>query len=189
MDSVGPRRPLCAWVRKAARASRPARKPSCASWAVRSGGSVGIVGLQVVGHDISIVGVRRQVKVDGDGAAALHAQAVTGDGQRARVAQAASDDLGDGGREDLVAVQIQDTAAAFRSSFEIVEDSATECERRRADLEADLKYRRLPYEICRGRPGAEPIASAMADLIAENERHLVAIEQLCRRFDRSEERR
>ncbi len=78
---------------------------------------------------------------------------------------------------------VRDTAAAFRSSFEIVEDSATECERRRADLEADLKYRRLPYEIWRGRPGAEPIASAMADLIAENERHLVAIEQLCRRFD------
>jgi hypothetical protein len=39
---------------------------------------------------------------------------------------------------------VKDTAAAFRSSFEIVEDSATECERRRADLEADLKYRRLP---------------------------------------------
>ncbi len=78
---------------------------------------------------------------------------------------------------------VRDTAEAFRSSFEIVEDSATECERRRADLEADLKYRRLPYEIWRGRPGAEPIASAMADLIAENERHLVAIEQLCRRFD------
>ena len=78
---------------------------------------------------------------------------------------------------------VTDTAAAFRSSREIVEDSATECYRRRDDLEADLKYRRLPYEIWRGRPGAEPIASAMADLIAENERHLVAIEQLCRRFD------
>lgn len=71
----------------------------------------------------------------------------------------------------------------FRSSREVVEDSATECDRRRADLEADLQYRRLAYEIWRGRPGAEPIASAMADLIAENERHLVAIEQLCRRFD------
>jgi hypothetical protein len=78
---------------------------------------------------------------------------------------------------------VKDTAAAFRSSQEIVEDSATECDRRRADLEADLHYRRLAHEIWRGRPGAEPIASAMADLIAENERHLVAIEQLCRRFD------
>ena len=78
---------------------------------------------------------------------------------------------------------VKDTAAAFRSSHEIVEDSATECDRRRADLDADLQYRRLAYEIWRGRPGAEPIASAMADLITENERHLVAIEQLCRRFD------
>ena len=34
---------------------------------------------------------------------------------------------------------VTDTAAAFRSSREIVEDSATECNRRRADLEADLK--------------------------------------------------
>ena len=78
---------------------------------------------------------------------------------------------------------VKDTAAAFRSSHEIVEDSATECDRRRADLLADLDYRRLPYEIWRGRPGAELLVSAMADLIAENERHLVAIEQLCRRFD------
>lgn len=78
---------------------------------------------------------------------------------------------------------VTDTAAAFRSSHEIVEDSATECERRRADLDADLQYRRLAHEVWRGRPGAEPIAAAMADLIAENERHLVAIEQLCRRFD------
>jgi len=78
---------------------------------------------------------------------------------------------------------VKDTAAAFRSAHEIVEDSATECYRRLDDLKADLKYRRLPYEIWRGRPGAEPIAAAMADLIAENERHLVAIEQLCSRFD------
>ena len=77
---------------------------------------------------------------------------------------------------------VRDTAAAFRSSKEIIEDSATECARRREDLEADLQYRRLPYEIWQAQPGAEPIASAMADLIAENERHLQAIEQLCRRF-------
>jgi len=78
---------------------------------------------------------------------------------------------------------VKDTAAAFRSSHEIVEDAATESGRRRADLDADLKYRRLAHEVWRGRPGAEPIAAAMADLIAENERHLAAIEQLCQRFD------
>ena len=45
-----------------------------------------------MGHDVAVVGVRGQVKVDRDRAAALHAQAVTGDGQRARVAQAAIND-------------------------------------------------------------------------------------------------
>jgi len=78
---------------------------------------------------------------------------------------------------------VKDTAAAFRSSQELIEDSATECDRRRADLLADLDYRRLPHEIWRGRPGAEVLVSAMADLISENERHLVAIEQLRQRFD------
>lgn len=78
---------------------------------------------------------------------------------------------------------VKDTAAAFRSSFETGEDAAAECDRRRADLIADLEYRRLPYEIWRGRPGAEHLVSAMADLIAENERHLEAIEDLFHRFD------
>jgi len=78
---------------------------------------------------------------------------------------------------------VRDTAAAFRSSFETGEDAAAECKRRRDDLIADLEYRRLPYEIWRGRPGAEPLVSAMADLIAENERHLEAIEDLFHRFD------
>jgi hypothetical protein len=78
---------------------------------------------------------------------------------------------------------VKETAAAFRSSFETGEDAATECRRRADDLIADLEYRRLPYEIWRGRPGAEPLVAAMADLIAENERHLAAIEALLRRFD------
>jgi hypothetical protein len=78
---------------------------------------------------------------------------------------------------------VKDTAAVFRSSSETVEDCATECDRRRDDLEADLKYRRLAYHIWRWRPGAEELASAMAELIAENERHLAAMEQLGHRFD------
>lgn len=78
---------------------------------------------------------------------------------------------------------VKDTAAAFRSSFETGEDGAIECRRRRDDLIADLDYRRLPYEIWRGRPGAEHLVSAMAALIAENERHLEAIEGLLDRFD------
>jgi hypothetical protein len=78
---------------------------------------------------------------------------------------------------------VKETAAAFRSSFETGEDAATECRRRADDLIADLEYRRLPYEIWRDRPGAEYLAAAMADLIAENERHLEAIEGLFHRFD------
>jgi hypothetical protein len=78
---------------------------------------------------------------------------------------------------------VRDTAAVFRSSFETGRDCAAECHDRRDDLCADLDYRRLPYEIWRGRPGAEELVSAMADLIAENERHLAAIERLCLRLD------
>lgn len=78
---------------------------------------------------------------------------------------------------------VKNTAAAFRSSFDTGEDCAAECARRRDDLIADLDYRRLPYEIWRGRPGAEPLVAAMAALIAENERHLAAIGGLFDRFD------
>jgi hypothetical protein len=78
---------------------------------------------------------------------------------------------------------VKNTAAAFRSSYETGEDCATECDRRRDDLRADLDYRRLTYEIWRSHPGAKALVSAMADLITENERHLEAILQLCRRFD------
>ncbi len=51
------------------------------------------------------------------------------------------------------------------------------------DLLMDLNFRRLTCEIWRGRPGAEVLVAAMEDLVLETERHLVAIEQLCRRFD------
>lgn len=78
---------------------------------------------------------------------------------------------------------VRDTAAVFRSSFETGRDCAAECHNRRTDLLADLDYRRLPYEIWRGRPGAEDLVSIMADVIAENERHLAAIERLCLRID------
>ena len=78
---------------------------------------------------------------------------------------------------------VRDTAAVFRSSFETGRDCAAECHNRRTDLLADLDYRRLPYEIWRERPGAENLVSIMGDVIAENERHLAAIERLCRRID------
>jgi hypothetical protein len=78
---------------------------------------------------------------------------------------------------------VRTTAATFRSSFETGRDGASECNNRRDDLLMDLSFRRLTCEIWRGRPGAEVLVAAMDDLVAETERHLVAIEQLCRRFD------
>lgn len=77
---------------------------------------------------------------------------------------------------------VKNTAATFRSSFESGRDGASECNNRRDDLVLDLSFRRLAHEIWRDRPGAEPLAAAMADLISETERHLAAIEQLARRF-------
>jgi len=82
-----------------------------------------------------------------------------------------------------LAALVKDTAAVFRSSFDTGEDCAAECDNRRADLLADLGYRRLSHEIWQGRPGAEALASAIADLIAENERHVAAMVDLGRRFE------
>lgn len=78
---------------------------------------------------------------------------------------------------------VKDTAAVFRCSSETVDDCAAECGRHCDDTAADLKYRRLAYDIWRGRPGAEELVSAMAELIAENERYLATMERLGRRFD------
>lgn len=78
---------------------------------------------------------------------------------------------------------VEDTAAVFRCLAETVEDGAAECERHCNDTEADLNYRRLAYDIWSGRPGAEELVSAMTELIAENERYLVTMKKLGRRFD------
>ncbi|HET9553704.1 MAG TPA: hypothetical protein VFP50_12115 [Anaeromyxobacteraceae bacterium] len=78
---------------------------------------------------------------------------------------------------------VQNTAGTFRSSFETGRDCASECRDRLDDLRVSLDFRRLTLELWSGRPGADDLVSAMADLAAENERHLVAIEQLLRRFE------
>lgn len=78
---------------------------------------------------------------------------------------------------------VSNTAANFRSSFETGRDSAAECRDRLDDLRLSLDFRRLTHEIWNGRPGASDLVSAMADLIAENERHYAVIEQLLRRFE------
>ena len=54
---------------------------------------------------------------------------------------------------------------------------------RARDDDLDLNYYRLAYDIWRDRPGlAQTLASAMADLIAENERHRQTLLELNRRF-------
>jgi len=79
---------------------------------------------------------------------------------------------------------IRDTARVFTCALETAEDCATECERRRGDVDADLAYRRLAHDLWRERPGhVQTLAAAMADLITENERHRHAITALGRRFD------
>lgn len=79
---------------------------------------------------------------------------------------------------------VRETARVFACASETAEDCATECGRRLTDVDLDLNYRRLPLEIWSGRPGrAETLATAMADLIAENERHQQAISDLLQRFE------
>jgi hypothetical protein len=79
---------------------------------------------------------------------------------------------------------IRDTAAVFTCAMETAEDCATECERRLLDVDSDLNYRRVAHDIWKDHPGrAQTLASAMADLITENERHRQAIAELFQRFE------
>ena len=104
-----------------------------------------------MGHDVAIVGVRGQLNVDGNGTAALHPQAIAGNGQRAGVAQTASDHLGDGGGEDLVAVQVEELDGAGDLDGEA-------WARERPAFEEDAEGGRdgakaiTPLEITRGAP-------------------------------------
>jgi hypothetical protein len=78
----------------------------------------------------------------------------------------------------------RDTARVFTCSTETAEDCATECDRRLFEIDADVKYRRVPHEIWRERTGpAQALAAAMAELILENERHRTVIAELFQRFE------
>lgn len=79
---------------------------------------------------------------------------------------------------------IRDTARVFTCATETAEDCATECERRLEDVDADLNYRRVPHDIWSARPGrVQVLATAMAELITENERHKKVIAELFQRFE------
>src|SRR5580658_1909818 len=106
--SVGPRRLLCAWARKALRGSRAARKPRDCRESTRSCGSSGfIVGLQVMGDDVAVDDVVGEREVQGDGVARLAPKAIAGDGEGTWVVQTALDQFGDGASEQGLAVQVQ----------------------------------------------------------------------------------
>lgn len=78
----------------------------------------------------------------------------------------------------------QDAARVFICAFETAEDCAAECERRRLDLDSDLNYRRTARDLWSENRGQEhQLVVAMAALIAENERHHQALEELERRFE------
>jgi len=79
---------------------------------------------------------------------------------------------------------IRETARVFTCAQQTAEDCATECERRLEDVDADLNYRRVPHDIWSGRPGrVQVLATAMAELITENERHKKVIAELFQRFE------
>ena len=96
-----------------------------------------------MGDDVAVVGVRGQGHVDGDRLAALAAQALAGDGEGADVAQPAACDLGDGGGEHVVAVEVEQLDGA-------------------ADMEGEAAARERPAleeDSERGRDSAEAIAA------------------------------
>lgn len=79
---------------------------------------------------------------------------------------------------------IRDTAAVFTCAHEMAEDCATECERRLGEIDLDLDYRRVAHDIWVGRTGrVEPLIAAMAELIAENQRHQKVMTGLFERFE------
>jgi hypothetical protein len=78
---------------------------------------------------------------------------------------------------------IQDTAAVFTCFHETARDFAYQCESGSDDLEIDLAFNSLAYEIWQDHPRARALAVALADFIAERRRHLEALADLGRRFD------
>ena len=79
----------------------------------------------------------------------------------------------------------RDAAGVFTCATKTAESCAAECEQRVLDVEGDLEYRSVAAEIWREHTGAtgHALVSAMADLIAENERHHDAIAELFERFE------
>ncbi len=78
---------------------------------------------------------------------------------------------------------IRDTAACFTCSHQIAKDFVAQCDSRLEDLEADLAFNRVAYQMWVGRPGrAQDLAEALAAFIAAREREVEALTDLRQRF-------
>jgi hypothetical protein len=77
---------------------------------------------------------------------------------------------------------VQDTAARFTCSTETAADFAFHCQSRGTDLDVDLELARLAQEIWQDK--SQPsLATALADLANEEQRHRDALVALGQRFD------
>lgn len=82
-------------------------------------------------------------------------------------------------RDDLIA----DTVARFTCSFETAHDFVCQCSRAIEDLDTDVVFNRLAHEIWCGHPERMPeLTAALADCLAERERHLAQLRQFEERF-------
>lgn len=77
---------------------------------------------------------------------------------------------------------VEDTVGRFTCSTEIAGDFAFHCHDRADELDDDLVLARLAHEIWHDKPQV-PLALALADLAAEEQRHRDALAELARRFD------
>src|SRR5262249_36614457 len=102
---IGDRRAVVAWVMSASRAWRETRTPRERSISAMS--SVGIVGLQVVGDDVSVGDMVAEVDVDGDEPVVGTPLVLAEHGEGAGVVGATSDGLAGGSAEDVDAVQVE----------------------------------------------------------------------------------
>lgn len=78
---------------------------------------------------------------------------------------------------------VADTAARFTCSVETAQDFAYQCDERCEGLDCDLAFNRVAHEIWAGREGpTQPLAEALAELLAERQRHFEALTALGERF-------
>lgn len=77
----------------------------------------------------------------------------------------------------------KDTAGIFTCDFETARDFANQCEERSEDLDFDIAFSKLAYDIWLPHADrASHLATALAEFLSEKQRHLDAISAFRRRF-------